>query len=127
MCAFRFMCSFSPEAEEKCGYYCQKAIDSCMSNPDAYCLKASYLLSKDNKDVSSVVCVCVCVCACACVRVCVCVRACACVCACVCASACLCTCMRTCLYVCMHVCACGYVYVSLCNPCLDAHMKLTST
>jgi tetratricopeptide (TPR) repeat protein len=41
---------FSPEAEEKCGYYCQKAIDSCTSNPDAYCLKASYLLSKDNKD-----------------------------------------------------------------------------
>ena len=51
--------SFDATAEVKCGEYCQKALDSCPSNPEAYQLMASYLLSKGNVKVTAVIFVCV--------------------------------------------------------------------
>lgn len=51
--------SFVATAEAKCGEYCQKAVDCCPSNPEAYQMMASYLLSKGNvkvNDTDSCVC-----------------------------------------------------------------------
>lgn len=44
--------SFVATAEAKCGEYCQKAVDCCPSNPEAYQMMASYLLSKGNAKVN---------------------------------------------------------------------------
>jgi len=44
-------CSFDDDAEEKCGEYCTKAIEYCPSNPEAYQLMGSYLLSKQDIEV----------------------------------------------------------------------------
>ena len=44
--------SFVATAEAKCGEYCQKAVDCCPSNPEAYQMMASYLLSMGNVKVN---------------------------------------------------------------------------
>ncbi|XP_065896570.1 uncharacterized protein [Dysidea avara] len=41
-------CCFDGDAEVKCGEYCTKAIEYCPSNPEAYQLMGSYLLSKQD-------------------------------------------------------------------------------
>ena len=46
-------CSFDDDAEVKCGEYCTKAIEYCPSNPEAYQLMGSYLLSKQDVEVTT--------------------------------------------------------------------------
>ena len=43
--------SFSDNADVECLNYCKKAIASCPTNPEAYQLMASYLLSRDKTEV----------------------------------------------------------------------------
>ena len=44
--------SFDDGAENKCGEYCIKALEYCNSNPEAYQLMGSYLLSKQDIEVN---------------------------------------------------------------------------
>ena len=52
MCFVVNVVSFDDDAESKCGDYCSKAIEYCNSNPEAYQLMGSYLLSKQDVEVS---------------------------------------------------------------------------
>ena len=52
MCFVVNVVSCDDSAESKCGEYCSKALEYCSSNPDAYQLMGSYLLSKQDVEVS---------------------------------------------------------------------------
>ena len=57
--SFPLLSSFDATAEVKCGEYCQKAVDCCPTNPEAYQMMASFLLSKGNVKVHGTdMCVC---------------------------------------------------------------------
>ena len=47
-----FVVSSDDSAESKCGDYCSKALEYCSSNSEAYQLMGSYLLSKQDVEVS---------------------------------------------------------------------------
>lgn len=48
---FKFFCSDEHNAESECETAINKAIEADGENPEAYQLKASFYLSKDNKEV----------------------------------------------------------------------------
>lgn len=52
-CIGNVFVSFDDTAESKCGEYCGKALQYSGSNPEAYQLMGSYLLSKQECEVSS--------------------------------------------------------------------------
>ena len=52
-CAVHVFVSFDDNAENKCGEYCSKALQYSDSNPEAYQLMGSYLLSKQECEVSN--------------------------------------------------------------------------
>jgi len=53
MCCCVTAISFDDDAELKCEEYCTKALEYSNSNPEAYQLMGSYLLSKQDAEVSN--------------------------------------------------------------------------